>query len=617
MYLTWPDWLIVGAYLGFALAVGILLRRRASRSTEDFFLAGRSLPWWLAGTSMVATTFAADTPLAVTEYVRDGGIWRNWFWWSMALFHVLGVFLFARLWRRAGVLTDAELCEKRYDGRPAMVLRTTKAFLFAVPYNVLVMGWVIAAMAMVLKEMLGVDGHLAVAVLCAIALAYAGLSGLWGVVVTDLAQLVLALGGTITFAVLAVDRAGGLDSLMTQVATSDPTGNTLRFWPSFTPPADLHLPEPHPLYHPRTQFLVLLTVMWWANHNADGGGALMQRSAAAKDDRHALWAAFWFSLIHYAVRAWPWILVALATLVLIPDLPEGTGHGAAYPRLMADILPVGLRGVLVAAFLAAFMSTIDTHLNWGASYLVGDLYKRHFRRAAPERHYLLVARLATAGLMALAALASFGMGSISAAWELVWSLGAGLGPVLILRWFWWRVNAWSELVALAASLAFALLLSLWDLPVHVKALILVPGSIACWLPVTLLTRPVSKAHLAAFYHRVRPGGRWRPALDDAAPAADPVLTRWTLLDFSAGVMAVYGLGFGLGSLLVGRPRVGVTLVTLAAAATGILYLRHGRAQRPPTQADRTPPGCGSTDHATPPCASGSLPIESRENRPGH
>ncbi|MDY0001849.1 MAG: sodium:solute symporter family protein [Polyangia bacterium] len=579
MHLTWPDWLIIGAYLGFALGVGLLLRRRASRSTEEFFLAGRSLPWWLAGTSMVATTFAADTPLAITEYVRDGGIWRNWFWWSMALFHVLGVFLFARLWRRAGVLTDAELCEKRYEGRPAAALRTLKAFLFAVPYNVLVMAWVMAAMATILEEMMGVDGRFAVAVLAAIALLYAGLSGLWGVVVTDLAQFALALGGTIVFAFVAVGHTGGLDQLVAEVTAKDPSGNILSFVPSFAKEAGYHLPEPHPLYDPLTQFLVLVTVMWWANHNADGGGALMQRSAAAKDERHALWAAFWFSLLHYSVRAWPWILVALATLILVPSLPEGAGEGSAYPRLMAELLPAGLRGLLVAAFMAAFMSTIDTHLNWGASYLVRDLYVRRLRPEASEKHALVAARLATALLMVLAALASFFVTSISGAWEFVWSLGAGLGPVLILRWFWWRVNAWSELVALGSSLVLALILPFWDLPVHVKALILVPATIACWLPVTLLTRPVSREHLGAFYALVRPGGCWRPVVGDSTLPKDRVLTRFLILDFASGLGAIFGLGFGLGSLLLGRPGQGALLLVLVAGCTLVLFLRHGRRPR--------------------------------------
>ncbi|MFH2008565.1 MAG: sodium:solute symporter family protein [bacterium] len=576
MLLTFWDWAIIGTYLGLALAIGLLLRRRASGSLDDFFLAGRNLPWWLAGTSMVATTFAADTPLAVTEYVRTDGIWRNWFWWSMALFHVLGVFLFSRLWRRARVLTDAELCELRYSGRAATTLRGLKAFLFAVPYNVLVMGWVIAAMASVAEQMLGIEAWVAVSVLCLVSLVYAGLSGLWGVVITDLLQFGLALGGTVAFAVLAVNRVGGLEELITKVAAADPTGNTLRMVPAMMTETSTHLPEPHPLYDPRLQFIVFVSVMWWANHNADCGGALMQRSSAARDERHALWASFWFSLMHYAVRAWPWILVALCSLVLIA--PGDVSHRDAYPRLMAELLPTGLRGVLVAAFLAAFMSTIDTHLNWGASYLVGDLYRRLLRPHAQERHYLLVARLATVLLMGLAALTATQIKSITAAWELVWTLGAGLGPVLILRWFWWRINAWSELTALGTSLAFALVLPAFDLPVHLKALILVPATIACWLTVTLLTPAVDPDRLAAFYDRVRPGGAWHPVTASASPAPDRVLT-WAIgLDFAAGLGAIYGLGFGIGQLLLGSSTAGYGLLTLAALSTGVLYLRHGRAR---------------------------------------
>ncbi len=577
MQLAFADWLIIIGYLVVALVIGLLLRRRASGSVDDFFLAGRNLPWWLAGTSMVATTFAADTPLAVTEYVRADGIWRNWFWWSMALFHVLGVFLFARLWRRARVLTDAELCELRYDGRAAVVLRGLKAFLFAVPYNALVMGWVIAAMASVAEQMLGVNAVLAVTVLCGVALVYASLSGLWGVVVTDMLQLVLALGGTIAFAVIAVADVGGLVSLTDQVRATDPTGNVLRMVPQSGAGGAAHLPAPHWLYDARTQFLVFVSVMWWANHNADGGGALMQRSSATKDEHHALWAAFWFSLVHYAIRAWPWILVALCSVVVLAP-GDVAAPKDAYPRMMAELLPVGLKGVLVAAFLAAFMSTVDTHLNWGASYLVNDLYRRLWRPRESQGHYLLVARLATVALMGLAALTALSIQSISAAWELVWSLGAGLGPVLILRWFWWRINAWSELSALLSSLAFALVLGFFDLPTHLKALILVPGTLGCWITVTLLTKPVDADHLRVFHDRVRPGGAWRSVTTERPP--DRVLTRTIGLDFAAGLAVIYGFGFAIGSFLVGDARWGVGLLALAAAGAAVLYLRYGRRREP-------------------------------------
>ncbi len=574
MHLALVDWAIIIGYLGIALIIGLVLRRRASGSVDDFFLAGRSLPWWLAGTSMIATTFAADTPLAVTEYVRADGIWRNWFWWSMALFHVLGVFLFARLWRRAEVLTDAELCELRYDGRAAVVLRSLKAFLFAVPYNALVMGWVIAAMASVAEQMLGVNAVATVAVLCTVALVYASLSGLWGVVITDLLQLVLALGGTIAFAVLAVDHTGGLVALVDQVRVADPTGNVLRMVPQSGAGGPAYLPTPHWLYDSRTQFGVFVAVMWWANHNADGGGALMQRSAAAKDEHHALWAAFWFSLVHYAIRAWPWILVALCSVVLLAP-GDVASPKDAYPRMMADLLPVGLRGILVASFLAAFMSTVDTHLNWGASYLVNDLYRRLWRPDRSTAHYLLVARLATVGLMGLAALTALSITSISAAWELVWSLGAGLGPVLILRWFWWRINAWSELSALASSLVLALILNLLDLPTHLKALILVPITLTCWITVTFLTRPVDRAHLRAFHDRVRPGGFWRP-VTTAPPPPDRILTRTTWIDFAAGLAVIYGIGFAIGNFLVGDPTHAAALLALAATGAATLYWRYGR-----------------------------------------
>ena len=566
------DWAIVAAYALFAVGVGLAFARRASRSVGDFFLSGRNLPWWVVGTSMVATTFAADTPLAVTEYVRTEGIWRNWFWWSMGVGHVVAIFLFSRLWRRASVVTDAELTEIRYAGRNAALLRGFKACFFAVFLNVLIMGWVTAAMSSVLKAILPIDTATAIAVSAAIAIFYSVASGFWGVVVTDLVQFVMAMVGFVLFAVLAAKGVGGLEALQAKVAAVG--GHTLDLLP---PASDAPLWSAAMLHTPRFKVLVFLLVMWWSTHNADGGGYMIQRMSAAKDERHAMFGTLWFAVAHYALRMWPWIVVALASVVVRPDM---TDHKAAFQALMAVYLPVGLRGLMVASFLAAFMSTIDTHLNWGASYLVNDLYRRFFRPEASERHYVAVARLCMLGLTALAGLVASQVESISGAWEFVFALGAGLGLVLVLRWLWWRVTALSELAGLSTSLVLTLALAPLELPVQIKLLIIVPVSVCVWVTVTLLRPPEPMETLMAFFRRIRPPGLWGPvraALEARGEEVPPSgFGPGLLLDLAAGLAAVYGGLFGLGNLLFGRAPQAAALLCLAAAGLAVVWWRHVR-----------------------------------------
>ncbi len=388
---TW-DWLIVGAFLSLSLGVWMAFTRRAGRSMKEYFLSGRSLPWWVVGTSMVATTFASDTPLAVTEYVRSQGIWGNWFWWTLACGHVLAALVFSRLWRRAGVLTDNELIELRYSGRPAAFLRGFKALYFATIYNFIVMGWVTAAMSTVFSAFLGIPITAAVLLSMAVAVVYSIFAGLWGVAVTDVIQFVLAMVGCVIFAVLAADRAGGMENLLAEIEAGG-RGSLLSFFPPAGAPAGVWL-----------TFLAYILVLWWSNHGADGGGYIIQRMMSARDEKHALIGTSWFALAHYVLRVWPWVVVALASVVLLPRiLPPGAAVSdrEAYPALMNSILPPGLRGVFVATFLSAYMSTIVTHVNWGASYLVNDVYKRFLRPQASERHLLVVSRLASLLNMAI------------------------------------------------------------------------------------------------------------------------------------------------------------------------------------------------------------------------
>ena len=560
------DWLIVGAYVAVSIGIGIGFSRRAGRSLQDYFLSGRSLPWWLIGSSMVATTFASDTPLAITEYVRTDGIWRNLFWGTLAISHVLAAVAFARLWRRAGVLTDNELIELRYSGKKAAFLRGFKAAYFSTLYNFVVMAWVTAAMSTVLSQFLDIDMELAVVICMAIALVYSLLGGFWGVIFTDLLQFVVAMAGSIVFAVLAADHAGGMENIVQQA--SQTAGAHLT---DFIPGAD----APASFWY---TFLTFVGLLWWANHNADGGGYIIQRMMSAKDERHALLGTLWFALAHYVLRIWPWVVVALASIVIFPTLGADLGsHKEAYPALMSQILPAGLRGLFVAVFLAAFMSTVDTHLNWGSSYIVNDLYKRFIKPDKSQRHYVLVSKLTMLALAVVAGAVALLIKTITGAWEFVWAMGAGVGAVLILRWFWWRINAWSEIAALGTSLVLAIGIHAYDwltdgdMPLYTKALIVVGGSLLVWIPVTLLTRPEPAEVLERFCERVRPPGRW-PGFKGGRDITGRVLIAWL-----GGVAAIYGGLFSVGSLvLLDSGQLVWTLPLLVLGCGGLWFGLRGR-----------------------------------------
>ena len=598
--LHWIDWSIIVAYIGFSLSVGIYFSKRAASNTEEYFLSGRSLPWWVVGTSMVATTFAADTPLAITEFVRGPGIWQNWFWWNLLMGSLLGVFLFSRLWRRAEVLTDNELLEIRYSGKPAAFLRAFKAGYFSILYNFIVMGWVINAMASVVSVMLNMDKWTAVWLCVFIALVYAILSGFWGVVVTDLVQFCIAMFGSIALAIIALDHVGGMDNLLlklSQLMGSDAVNeNTLKFIP----------PVPDAAYNtstfwesPFSKFLIFITVMWWSHHGTDGGGYIIQRMSSAKNERHALLATLWFNLAHYALRVWPWIIVAVVSIAMFPMIPGSyseLGVKAGYPLVMNTLLGPGLKGILIVSFLAAFMSTIDTHLNWGASYLINDVYKRFFKPNESEKHYVFIGKIITVGLMILAAFTALKMQSISKAWEFIFSMGAGIGLVLILRWFWWRINAWSEITALATSIIITITLELiaWSqtisagetyslfgaapvlfgitLQVHHKLMIIVPCAIIAWVSVTFMTRPEPSDQLKIFYERVQPGGWWAPITKDFEHTVQPV-SKGIIVQWIAGIMMIYGFTFGIGNLIFNNFSNAVLLIGCAFIGSYLIWNR--------------------------------------------
>ncbi len=574
------DWLIVAAYCVLALAIGLLLARRAGKSMSDFLLSGRNLPWWLAGTSMVATTFAADTPLAVTGIVRTKGIAGNWFWWNLVMSSMLWAFFYARLWRRTGLLTDVEFLELRYSGRPAAFLRGLKAAYSAILINCIVMGWVILAMTKIGTVALGLTGvdtlHVPIAgieiapdtaltfSLIALALAYSVLSGLWGVVVTDFVQFAMAMFGSIALAVIAVRRIGGIGHIrpMLDGAAAAPP-SVLRF-----------APEPGAGELALITFGVYFGVQWWALRNADGGDYIGLRAMACRDEKHARLAILWYSFAHYVLRPWPWILVALVSLVLYPSLADPE---MGYPKMMIDLLPVGLRGLMVASLLAAFMSTIDTHLHWGASYLANDIYKRFLHPGASDTHYVLASRVAMLLMAALAVWASSTMNSIEWAWKFLVAIGAGVGLVYLLRWYWWRINAWSEISAMICSLATAVaLFSFTPLGAReyegVRLIIIVVASTVVWLTVTFLSPPTRAEDLRRFYERVRPGGfgwRWVEQEFGLSSARSGVRDAVGAL---SGAAFVYTSLFALGKLLLGFPRMVWMPLGLGALATGAVML---------------------------------------------
>jgi solute:Na+ symporter, SSS family len=571
MKLFFSDWLIVALYFLISAGIGLAYTRKASRSLADYFVTGRSLPWWLAGTSMVATTFAADTPLAVAGFVAKYGVAGNWLWWNGAFSGVLTVFFFARLWRRAGVLTDVEFAELRYGGRPAAVLRGFRALYLALPINLIIMGWVTRAMVTILEVTLQVNPWRAAILLFGITAFYSVFSGLWGVIVTDAFQFVVAMGGTILLAVLAVESVGGLGALVEKSAVHFGSADAAF---SVLPPMDQ-------AWLPLSTVLIFLAVQWWAawypGQEPGGGGYVVQRILSARDERHGLLATLWFTIAHYALRPWPWILVGFVGLIRYPGLanPE-----EGYVRVMVDVLPSPYKGLLLAAFAAAYMSTISTHLNWGASYLVNDVYLRFIRPAASRRAQVVASRLATAVLMVCSLVVMSFLSSVEQGWKILIGLGAGTGLVFILRWYWWRINAWSEISAMVASFITSIVLArfgytLDDLsrPTYAITMLITVGvTTVVWLAVTFATAPESAATLDAFYRRVRPGGPgWRPVSSRLGFAGDTIpggALSW--VNWVSGLASVYCAVVSLGSLLTGSTLKGVLYGAGSIAAFALI-----------------------------------------------
>ncbi|MCL4811018.1 MAG: Na+:solute symporter [Vicinamibacteraceae bacterium] len=569
MILTTLDWTLIAAYFVISLLIGLYYTKRAGKSTHEFFLSGRDLPWWLAGTSMVATTFAADTPLAVSGLVARDGIAGNWIWWNAALGGMLTVFFFARLWRRAGIVTDVEFAELRYSGRPAALLRGFRALYLGLPINCVIMAWVNLAMAKILHVTMGWERLTAVLVSLAITGLYSALSGLWGVVVTDFFQFVFAMAGTIALAYFAVNlpEIGGLEGLREKLPDS-----TFSFLPRIgadTTAADGTMM----LALPVVTFIAYIGVQWWASwypgQEPGGGGYIAQRMMSARDERHSFFATLWFTIAHFCLRPWPWIIVGLVSVVLYPTIAD---KEVGYVMVMRDHLPVGWRGLLLGAFFAAYMSTIATQLNWGTSYVVNDFYLRFIKPGATPRHAVWVSRITTLVIVGISAVVTFYIDSIRQAWEFVLESGAGIGLVLILRWYWWRVNAWSEITAMVApAVGFAYLKLFTTVQFPYTLLYLVGWTTIWWLLVTLLTPPESDAHLLKFYRRVRPGGPgWRRiARLGNEPEPEPIAG--LLVDWVAGWVLIYATLFGIGTWLLDSFAKSLVFFAVGAIAIVVIY----------------------------------------------
>ena len=571
------DWVVVAIYFAVIIFIGMKYYKRASSNLEEYFISGRKLTWWIAGTSMVATTFAADTPLAVTGLTLNRGISGNWLWWSMALTSMLTVIFFSKMWRRSGIMTDVEFAELRYSGKPAAFLRGFRALYLGIPINVIIMGgFVTVAMIKIIQYML-FDGQplsieyklLIVGGAFVIAGLYSIVSGLWGVVITDFVQFFLAMIGSIALAVISVDKAGGLSKMTAKISQTRP--DLLSFFPD--PGSALFI-----------TVAVYLTVQWWASWypgaEPGGGGYAAQRMFSCKDEKHSFLSSLWFTIAHYAVRPWPWIITALAAFVLIPGVAD---KEAMYPMMIARYMPAGLKGLMLTAFLAAYMSTITTHLNWGASYVVNDFYKRFIRKDRDDKHYVLVSRLVTLGLMLLSAIPAILFDSIKDAWLYILTIGAGTGMVLILRWFWHRINAYSEISAMLSSLIVSTVLIVvkkvyglsfskyGPLDDSITLAVTVGITTIVWITVTLLTKPESPEKLTAFFNKVRPAGvMFRPQTAQGYQSKVrlmPLLIQWIL-----GCIMVFSFLFGTGMILLSQMNYG-SYIGIGLLVLGVFLFR--------------------------------------------
>lgn len=573
MHLTTLDWIIVIVSISICFLPPLILSRRAGKNTAEFFTSGRAAPWWLIGISMVATTFSTDTPNLVTNIVRNNGVAGNWVWWAFLLTGMMTVFFYARLWRRSRVLTDLEFYELRYSGKPASFVRGFRAIYLGLFFNCVIMASVNLAAAKIANVILGWPMARTLIICSIINVTFAALAGLWGVLVVDLIQFGIAMTGAFSAAIFALRQPeiGGLSGLFSKL-----DARTIGLLPDFgnwTIALSI--------------FIIPVVVQWWSvwypGAEPGGGSYIAQRMLAARSEKDALSGTLFFNFAHYALRPWPWILVALCSFIIYPQLsdiqkafpgvdPRLIGNDMAYPAMLR-FLPSGFLGIMVAGLLAAYVSTLVTHLNWGSSYVVHDFYRRFIKPGAEEKHYVTAGRIMTVILMILASLLTFVLESAKASFDLMLSIGAGTGLIYLLRWFWWRINAWSEIAAMASSFTVAVFFFLrgkmgHPVPQHISLLVTIAFTTVVWLVVTYLTRPVDRDKLLSFYCLVRPAGPgWKKLRLESGLEGSPDSLTLSFAGWVAGCIFVYSALFGTGAYIYGRWPLAVFWTVLFVVST--------------------------------------------------
>jgi SSS family solute:Na+ symporter len=573
------DWLIILAFFILSLVIGIIVSKKSGKDVTEFFLSGRKMPWWLLGISMVATTFSADTPNLVTDIVRTNGVAGNWVWWAFLLTGMLTVFVYAKLWRRSEVLTDLEFYELRYSGKGAAFLRGFRAFYLGAVFNVLIMASVCLAGIKIGGALLGLSPVETLLISCAITVIYSSIGGLRGIIITDFFQFILAMVATFwaAYEIVNLPQVAGLTNLLNH--------------PDVIPKLNL-IPDIADTDLFIAVFIIPLAVQWWAvwypGAEPGGGGYVAQRMLSAKDEKNAIWATLLFNFMHYAVRPWPWILIALASIVVFPNLESLqvafpntiVGNDLAYPA-MISFLPSGLLGLLVASLIAAFMSTISTHLNWGSSYLVHDFYRRFFVKDRTEKHYVFMGRVFTVLLMVFSAFFALFLNNSLQAFGIILQIGAGTGLIFILRWFWYRVNVYSELTAMIVSFIVALTFEFIipnNFSVEEKLIIGVTITTISWLIVTLITPPSNIETLQNFYKKIQPGGPgWKKVIEESESKGVTITGKKEKWDVPSGILcmlfgsiSVYSILFGIGYILYSQTTTGIIFLIISALSVIVL-----------------------------------------------
>lgn len=590
MLLNSTDWLIISSFFLLSLAIGVISSKKAGKSAAEFFLSGRNMPWWLLGISMVATTFSCDTPNLVTDIVRQQGVSGNWLWWAFLLTGMLTVFIYAKLWRRSGILTDLEFYELRYGGKMAAFLRAFRAVYLGLIFNIIIIALVSLALIKIGAVMLHWSPLRTIVIASAVTVVYSALGGLRGILLTDFFQFILSMAGAIGAAVILVNlpEVGGIQNLLSHETVASKT--------------DL-LPRISNTDAFIAVFIIPLAVQWWSvwypGSEPGGGGYIAQRMLASKTERGALKATLLFNATHYALRPWPWIIVALTSLVVFPDLAslreafphiddQIIRHDLAYPAMLSR-LPNGFLGLVVASLIAAYMSTVSTQLNWGSSYLVNDFYKRFLHQDADEKRLVAMGRIFTVALMILAAMLALLLENALQAFNIVLQIGAGTGLIFILRWFWWRINAWSELSAMLISFLVALYFQflhphtgLPELPASIQLVAGVGITTSLWVLITFLTPPEKNEVLTAFYHKIRPGGPGWKRIVERTPAIRDERTGWDvptgILCMVSGCIAIYSALFATGYMIYGEYLLSVIFIFFATVS-GYLMFRKWRKLR--------------------------------------